>query len=37
MKGAAGEMLPWFYLAVHRDVRLSAADRARLRQWALQP
>jgi hypothetical protein len=36
-KVAEGEMPPWFYLAVHRDVRLSAEDRARLRQWALQP
>jgi hypothetical protein len=34
---AEGEMPPWFYLAMHRDVRLSAADRAVLRQWALQP
>ncbi len=34
---AEGEMSPWFYLAIHRDVRLSAADRAVLRQWALQP
>lgn len=36
-KVVEGEMPPWFYLAVHRDVRLSAEERARLRQWALQP
>ncbi len=29
---AEDEMPPWFYLAMHRDVRLSAADRALLRQ-----
>ena len=34
---AEGEMPPWFYLRVHRDARLSAADRALLRQWARQP
>jgi hypothetical protein len=32
-----GKMPPWFYLAVHRDVRLAEADRALVRQWALQP
>jgi hypothetical protein len=31
---AEGEMPPWFYLPVHRDARLSAEDRALLRQWA---
>lgn len=31
-----GQMPPWFYLPVHRDARLSAEDRALLRQWALQ-
>jgi hypothetical protein len=31
---AEGEMPPWFYLPAHRDARLSAADRALLRQWA---
>jgi hypothetical protein len=34
---AEGEMPPWFYLPVHRDARLSAEDRALLRQWAWQP
>ena len=34
---AEGEMPPWLYLAMHREVRLSEADRALLRQWALQP
>ena len=34
---AEGEMPPWFYLAIHREVRLSDADRALLRQWAVQP
>lgn len=29
-----GEMPPWFYLAVHRDIQLSARDRAVLRTWA---
>jgi hypothetical protein len=29
-----GEMPPWFYLPAHRDARLSAEDRALLRQWA---
>jgi hypothetical protein len=33
---AEGEMPPWFYLAVHRDVRVSAQERALLRQWAQQ-
>jgi hypothetical protein len=32
-----GEMPPWYYLPAHRDARLSAEDRALLRQWALQP
>jgi hypothetical protein len=32
-----GQMPPWFYLPAHRDARLSAEDRALLRQWALQP
>jgi len=31
-----GNMPLWFYLAIHRDVRLTEADRALLRQWALQ-
>jgi hypothetical protein len=31
-----GEMPPWFYLPVHRDARLSPADRTMLRAWALQ-
>lgn len=31
---AEGEMPPWFYLPVHRNARLSAEDRALLRQWA---
>ena len=34
---AEGEMPPWFYLRAHRDARLSAEDRALLRQWARQP
>jgi hypothetical protein len=29
-----GEMPPWFYLAVHHDIGLSARDRAMLRTWA---
>jgi hypothetical protein len=29
-----GEMPPWFYVAVHRDIQLSARDRAVLRTWA---
>ena len=32
---ADGDMPPWFYVGVHRDARLSADDRAALRQWAL--
>ena len=28
------EMPPWFYVAVHREARLSEADRALLLQWA---
>jgi hypothetical protein len=36
-KVAEGEMPPWFYLPVHRDARLSAEDRALLRQWAREP
>jgi hypothetical protein len=34
---AEGEMPPWFYLTLHRDIRLSAADRTLLWQWATQP
>jgi Haem-binding domain len=34
---AEGDMPPWLYLPVHRDARLSAADRSLLRQWAQQP
>jgi hypothetical protein len=29
-----GEMPPWFYLPLHREARLSDADRAILRDWA---
>ena len=29
-----GEMPPWFYVAVHRDARLSEADKDLLVQWA---
>jgi hypothetical protein len=29
-----GEMPPWFYMAVHRDIQLSARDRAVLQTWA---
>lgn len=32
---AESEMPPWFYLAPHRDARLSRADRELLRHWAL--
>jgi heme-binding protein len=31
-----GKMPLWFYLPVHREARLADADRATLRQWALQ-
>jgi hypothetical protein len=34
---AAGDMRPWLCLPVHRDARLSAADRSLLRQWSQQP
>jgi hypothetical protein len=34
---AEGEMPPWFYLPTHRDARLSADDRALLREWARAP
>jgi hypothetical protein len=34
---AEGEMPPWFYVPAHRDARLSAQDRALLRQWAREP
>jgi hypothetical protein len=34
---AEGEMPPWFYLPAHREARLSAEDRALLRQWAREP
>jgi Haem-binding domain len=29
-----GEMPPWFYMAVHRDIQLSARERAALQTWA---
>jgi hypothetical protein len=29
-----GEMPPWFYTAIHREARLSDADRAALVRWA---
>jgi hypothetical protein len=29
-----GGMPPWFYLAVHRDIQLSARERAALQTWA---
>jgi hypothetical protein len=29
-----GEMPPWYYLPVHREAQLSAADRTLLEQWA---
>jgi hypothetical protein len=29
-----GDMPPWFYLAVHRDIQLSTRDRAALQSWA---
>jgi len=29
-----GEMPPWFYLAVHRDIQLSTRERAALQTWA---
>ncbi len=28
-----GEMPPWYYLLAHREARLSAGDRAMLREW----
>ena len=28
-----GHMPPWYYLALHRDARLSERDRAIVRQW----
>jgi len=31
----AGEMPPWFYVAVHREAALSAEDAAILREWSL--
>ncbi len=31
-----GEMPPWFYTAVHREARLSEADRDALVRWARQ-
>lgn len=31
-----GEMPPWFYVAVHREARLSESDKAALVQWARQ-
>jgi Haem-binding domain len=34
---AEGDMPPWLYLPVHRDARLSAADRSIMRQWSQQP
>ena len=29
-----GEMPPWFYVAVHREARLSESDKAALVEWA---
>jgi hypothetical protein len=29
-----GEMPPWFYMAVHRDIELSGRDREVLKTWA---
>ena len=29
-----GEMPPWFYVAVHREARLSESDKAALVRWA---
>jgi hypothetical protein len=34
---AEGEMPAWFYLPAHRDARLTADDRALLRDWARRP
>lgn len=31
---AAGEMPLWFYVPLHRDARLSTADKALLQSWA---
>lgn len=31
------EMPPWFYLLLHPEAQLSAAERVLLRQWAAQP
>lgn len=33
---ADGEMPLWYYLPIHRDAGLSAADRELLRTWALE-
>ncbi len=30
---AEGAMPPWYYLLMHREARLSAADRATIRDW----
>ncbi len=30
---SGGEMPPWYYLPFHREARLSAGDRAILREW----
>jgi len=32
-----GEMPPWYYLLVHPEAQLLAAERELLRQWAKQP
>jgi len=34
---AEDEMPPWFYLLLHPDAQLSAAERVLLRQWAAHP
>jgi hypothetical protein len=34
---AEGEMPPWFYLPLHRDATLSAADQETLQKWAEGP
>jgi hypothetical protein len=33
----AGDMPPWSYRALHRQARLSAQDRERLRSWTVPP
>jgi hypothetical protein len=34
---AEGKMPPWYYLRLHPEAQLSAAERVLLRQWATPP